>query len=384
MRSEPMRIVLVTPGGLEQRGGIGSAMTALVEELDRIGVRWTLLDPWAAADPVRQLAATAVALARLARLGLAGDVDLVHVNMCGGGSVWRKGLFVLLAKALGLRVLVHLHAADLDTSWARLPRLLRNVPGFILRRADAVVALGAYWRSFLIETLRVPAARVQVIPNGVADPGGTARTRRNGQRIVFVGRLGLRKGTDGLLHALATPGLRRRPWTLTLAGDGDIGGMQALARRLGIDRRLAFLGWLAGQDVARMMRTADILVLPSRQEGLPMAVLEAMAHGLAIVTTRAGAIGDAVTDGVNGLLVEPGDPAALADALERVLGDAPLRGRLQDAARARFEADYAASRMAASFLALYRDLTHAKAGRGVPSAGADVAPRRRLGQPSGG
>lgn len=377
-----MRVVVVSPGGLEQKGGIGSVMTGLVAELERAGVHWTLLDPWCAPDLFRQAVATLAAAARLTRLALVGRVDLVHINMCGGGSVWRKGLFILLAKALALPVVIHLHAADLDTSWQRLPRLLRGGPGFLLRRADIVVALGQYWRTFLVETLRVPGERIQIIPNGVADPGSIPRTRRNGQRIIFVGRLGQRKGTSGLLHALATPGLRDRPWTLTLAGDGDLGAMQRLGNSLGIDRKLAFLGWLAQADVARLMSTADILVLPSRQEGLPMAVLEAMAHGLAIVTTEAGAIGDAVTDGVNGLLVAPDDEAALAAALHRVLSDASLRARLQAEARARFERDYAATRMAAAFLALYRSLARSKPDDTVIPVTARSA-RRRIGLPSG-
>src|SRR5690606_31708938 len=107
----------------------------------------------------------------------------------------------------------------------------------------------------------------------------------------------------------------------------------------GLTERVAAPGWLGPEDTARLLAEGDILTLPSHAENLPMSIIEAMASGLGVIATPVGAVEDIVRDGETGLLVAPGDDAALADALTRLVSDGELRTRLGDAAR-RFQREH--------------------------------------------
>jgi glycosyltransferase involved in cell wall biosynthesis len=119
-----------------------------------------------------------------------------------------------------------------------------------------------------------------------------------------------------------------------VAGDGNITETRAEVSAKGLADRVSVPGWVGPEQVVELTSRADVLVLPSREENLPMSVIEGMAAGLAVVTTPVGAVPEIMTDGENGLLVPPGDPVRLASALERVIRDSDLRQRLGSAAKA--------------------------------------------------
>jgi glycosyltransferase involved in cell wall biosynthesis len=147
--------------------------------------------------------------------------------------------------------------------------------------------------------------------------------------VLALGRLGQRKGTYDLLCAVESlPAHVRSRVHLRLAGDGEVDQVRAQVAARGLGDTVDVVGWLGPRERDEALRQADIFVLPSYDEGLPMALLEAMAHGLVPITTPVGGIPEAVTDGVHGLLVPPGDPAALARALHRLVENDTLRERL--------------------------------------------------------
>ena len=145
------------------------------------------------------------------------------------------------------------------------------------------------------------------------------------------------------------------------------------AAQLGLSQRVAFHGWVTAAKVVSLCREADLFVLPSHAEGQAMSLLEAMAHGLAIVTTPVGAHLEAVTPGVEALLVPPGDVAALAHALTRLIDDQGLRLRLGAAARARYATGFTIDRYAARLAGLYREALQDSAMHRPVAATPDVA-----------
>jgi len=165
--------------------------------------------------------------------------------------------------------------------------------------------------------------------------------------------LRLREGGDVLLEALATALPREPRLRLTLAGPGELppaGEEQAAA-----SAAVEWAGWLGPAERDELLRSATVFVMPSRSEGLPMALLEAMAYGTAVVATEVGGIPEVVEDGVEGLLVAPEDPAALSGALRELAADPVLRERLGAAARVRAEA-LDAVEVAGRLSALYESL----------------------------
>jgi glycosyltransferase involved in cell wall biosynthesis len=173
---------------------------------------------------------------------------------------------------------------------------------------------------------------------------------------LFLGQVGRRKGVADLLDALVTPEVAALEWSATVAGNGEVLEYRERARELGLAGRVRLTGWLGPDDVAWELQRADVFVLPSHAEGLPLAVLEAMAYGLAIVTTPVGAIPEVIEDGETGLLVPPGDPEVLAVALRLVLGSDVLRETLATAARNQWERDHDITQGARNVLRLYEHL----------------------------
>jgi glycosyltransferase involved in cell wall biosynthesis len=152
--------------------------------------------------------------------------------------------------------------------------------------------------------------------------------RGDGLNLLFVGNLSARKGVPELLRAMALPSLATLPVTLTLAGGGALQEWRAMAAYLGVSRRVRFEGWADAPRLAQLLSQADALVLPSHDEGLPLAILEALAQGVPVVCTPVGEIPHQLQGGTHAFFVPPGDAPALSRGLARVLGDARLREAL--------------------------------------------------------
>lgn len=203
------------------------------------------------------------------------------------------------------------------------------------RRAAAIVLVAEEGREWFGRSL---ASRVHVLPNPVTtrlSAHVVSPQVEDVVRLVTVGRLAREKGLDLLLHALhMLPADLAAQWTLEVVGDGpDRGMLMRLAEDLRLADRVRWVGFVP--DPAPYVQSGDVFVLPSRFEGFPNALAEAMALGRTVLSTdcRSGPR-ELITDGVNGLLVAPNDPAAIASGLERLLRDRALRARLAEAAPA--------------------------------------------------
>jgi glycosyltransferase involved in cell wall biosynthesis len=210
--------------------------------------------------------------------------------------------------------------------------------GAVLAAATAVVATSEWARQTLLELYELPGNRVHVAEPGV-DAADLAPGTAGAGALLCVAAVIPGKGHDVLLDALTT--LADRSWQCLCAGrlDRDPAFAAALHRRArdrGLADRVSFPGPLSEADLARSYEASDLLVLASRGETYGMVVTEALAHGLPVVATGVGGVPEALGHGAHGdrpgLLVPPGDPAALAAALRAWLDDAELRARLRRAA----------------------------------------------------
>ena len=198
----------------------------------------------------------------------------------------------------------------------------------MFQNADCVVALGRRDRMTLTTLLGVDERRTVVAHNCVPDPG--AHDIRAGQTplIIFLGRLSERKGVTELLLALSHPVMKDLKWRAVLAGDGPVEDYRRQADAMALANLVEMPGWLDAGEARALCARADILVLPSHAEGLAMAVLEGLSHGLAVVTTRVGAHDEVITDGETGIFVPVGDQDALAAALAKLVSDPEICIRL--------------------------------------------------------
>jgi len=213
-----------------------------------------------------------------------------------------------------------------------------------------------------VESLGVSGERISVIPMPVAArfEGRPARTEA-GRRLLFVGRLVERKGAHVAVEALDLLKRKGREAHLTIVGDGpERGSLETLVSEKGLRQAVEFTGQLPAERVASELAAADVFVMPAvtdwkgEQEGFGLVLVEAMMSGLPIVASRSGGIPDVVTEGETGLLVPERDPAALADAVARLLSDQDLGRRLALAAARDAERRFAPSAIARRFEMVYR------------------------------
>jgi glycosyltransferase involved in cell wall biosynthesis len=278
---------------------------------------------------------------RIAWAGIAGRSSLLHVNITGRGSTTRKLVLTAIARAVALPYVMHIHDYDYAADVRARGRLKRCLVRSMFAAAAQIIVLGTEADRSLRAALALPDAPILVLPNAVFDPYPAPRAVGGGAaadptHIVFLGYLSARKGVPELLEALASPAVATLPWRATLAGGGPVDEFRAQAAALGLSDRVAFPGWIDQSAASGLCAAADVLVLPSHAEGLAMSVLEGLAHGLAVVTTPVGAHAEVIEPERSGLLTPPGDVAALAAALTRVIGDPVLRERLRAGARQSF------------------------------------------------
>ena len=257
----------------------------------------------------------------------------------------------LLEKISGITYSFTAHAQDFMVDLGSEP-LLRELCG----EAEFVVAVSNWSRDLLRETCPASAERIIRIYNGI-EPGdfsqATEPTDRGCPRIVSIGRMIEFKGFHHLISACEKLNARAVPFECTLVGDGPwrerLEGHVAAA---GLEGRVHFAGLLTLDEVKRTLRDSDVFALASVVDEigacdvLPTVILEAMATGLPIVSTTLAGVPEMVEDGVTGLLAEPGDERALADALARVLGSQELRRNMGDAGRKRVTEHFASARTA--------------------------------------
>lgn len=339
-------------------GGMLRVAEYLIQAQDTAYLKAELrpLDTRGGASPLYSLWVLATALAKLVRGRLSGRLAGVHVNMAERLSLFRKSAVVLMCRLLGIPVVLHLHAAQFEPFYRRLPRPLQRLTRWVFSLPACCIVLGSAAQRFVTGELQVPPSRVEVIFNGVPEP--THARRHPGaspmQRVLFVGNLSERKGVSDLLQALALIGLDTSRLDVTLAGGGDLPAYRAKARQLGIASFVRFAGWSDQQQVAQLMAQADVLVLPSYDEGLPLVILEALANGVAVVCTPVGEIPSVLQDGVNACFVQPGDTAGIAASLQRVLKDPALRQALEKNGRLLYEQQFSLARFSASVAKLHQ------------------------------
>ncbi len=287
--------------------------------------------------PARDL----TALVTLIRLFRRLRPDIVHTHTAKAGALGR-----LAARIAGVPVTVHtFHGHVLDGYFPpAVTRLFLGMERALARRTDRLVTVSPRLRAELLAMGIGRPEQVTVIPLGLdlerfrrARPEQPALRVSLGLRaevplLGIVGRLVPIKDHATLFRALALLDAHGPPAHLVVVGDGEERRrLEALANRLDLGARIHFLGWRT--DLETILKELDVVVCASRNEGTPVALIEAMAAGVPVLSTDVGGVADLVAHGETGWLVRPGDPPSLAEAIRHLLDDEALRARLAAAGR---------------------------------------------------
>lgn len=364
-RTVPARIVLYTAS--RTYGGAERVMLQQAAGFKRLGFEPHVMIEWADGhaellEQCRIAGVPATSLSRGNRLTFQvrltralGHLSPLVFHLHRGWPAPGAAAILSAAMARVPVIVVHEHL------WAAPPSRSRVLNRIVGRWVSQYVAVSEDVARHLVEDLGLRRERIRVIHNGIAaaevrsgdasQEGVSASASRRDRVALTVARLVPQKGLETLVDAAALlPNVR-----FLIAGEGpERAQLESLAQDRRVSERVCFLGYSA--DVRALLGAVDIFVLPSLFEGLPISVLEAMAAGRPVVATDVEGTREAVVAGESGILVPPGDPVALANAISTVLHDDELRARLVKAALERVRSEFSEDAMIASTAALYQEL----------------------------
>lgn len=242
--------------------------------------------------------------------------DIVHFHISLDGTVKRKYPLFKIAELLGKKTIVHLHCgSQIDEIW-------NDRYQYLFEHCDCGILLSESLKKKVEEYIG-QSDKLKVVYNPCPIvPVSEDYEKKN--TILFSGTLYEGKGYRDLIRAFAKIAQKYPDWRLVLAGNGEVELARTLSQECGIEDQVELLGWVSGEAKHRVFCEAKALCLPSYAEGFPMAVLDAWAYGLPVITTPVGGIPDVAVDGGNMLLFKPGDIDTLAEKMDLLLSDTAL------------------------------------------------------------
>lgn len=247
--------------------------------------------------------------------------DVIHVHTSHRFSFYRSAFYVLYASVVWDRpVVLHVHGSSFDAFVLTDSWLINRLQSLVFAVCDRIIVLSPYWEEVL--STRVPEEKIRILPNAIDPAEYSPAFETDSQHVVFVSNLVKRKGVTELVRAteelLDQDTEEETDVRITIAGSGPLAErIESLADEYDA---VEYLGYVSEREKQTLLESGTIFVLPAYAEGLPIALLEGMAGGNAVVSTTVGSIPE-VVDEENGLLVEPKNMAQLSDALATLVTD---------------------------------------------------------------
>ena len=287
-------------------------------------------------------------------------IGLVHIHTSAGIAFLEKGLYILVGKLFRKKIVLHIHGGRFPQAWNRAGDIKKRVIRRILNACDTVIVLGHQGYCFFTQEIGTSSS-VMALPNAIDWKMDFKKAPREEFIFLYVGHLKPEKGLLDLLDAyrecrILLPG---RKISLRLMGGGDNEENESLVKREYASAGMtgiSFLGIRTGDDKWNEFAAADVFLLPSHSEDMPIAILEAMACGLPIIATSVGSIPEVVEDNINGYLVAPHQPAALAEKMALLVRGDDLRRAMGTANRVKARKNYSFEEYESKLENIYLDL----------------------------
>lgn len=281
------------------------------------------------------------------------EYDIVHIHMASRRSTFRKGKYVRIAKAKSKKVIIHIHGAEYKKFYAECNEKQKGYVKETLQLADKIIVLSEEWKEFF-KTL-VNEDKIEVVYNAIVIPKDFNKSLDT-EKMLFLGRLGKRKGIYDLLDVMEKVCENHKNVKLYIGGDGEVEEVQKLIVEKKLENNVEYIGWTAGAKKDEYLRNCSFYVLPSYNEGMPMSVLEGMAYKNVTISTNVGGIPKVISNEENGIIIEPGDKDKLYEYILKLLEDRKLREKLSKNARKTMEEKFDINKTINLILEIYKNV----------------------------
>lgn len=257
---------------------------------------------------------------------LFNNIDLIHLHASIKSNLFRKCYFLIIGKLFGKKIILHMHSAmPKEYLMGKDSVIKTKIEKLLFNSYDAIIAITEYWSKVLKDYTESP---IFLVYNSIPIPTAFIRESEITDKIkIFtMYELSKRKGTYDIIEAAKY--IQNPNVVINLYGNGDIEELKSLIGKNNLQEKIIINNLVSGEQKHTIFKGADIYILPSYKEGMPMSVLDAMSYGLPIISTPVGGISEAVDDGINGCLIQPGDYRALAEKIDLLSNDKELREKM--------------------------------------------------------
>lgn len=316
--SNKFKILMIGP---DSQGGI----TSIIEMYLQNGLpEAEFLSSYISGNRLKHLIHYAKFLFKYVKKLLNKNNKIIHIHSSSRGSFLRKSIVLYIAKLFGKKTIFHINGSEFNIFYENSPIIVKKIITDVLDKSDIVLAVSKQWQKDLMAKSKNGNIKILYNPNSLKRI--EEKTLNEDINTLFMGRLGKRKGAYDIIEAAKY--LQNNNVKIIFYGDGEIEQIQKLIDKNNLNNKIELGGWIRGDDIDKAYRNADIYILPSYNEGLPMSVLEAMSYGLPVISTPVGGTPEAVEDGINGFLINPGDYKALAEKIDLLANNKVLRKQM--------------------------------------------------------
>lgn len=318
--------VLMVGNRPDVKGGISSVIEQLLSyDWKDEGVELSFIPTYIGTNAVKKILFFLKSYIKIRKKVRGKDIDVVYMHMSYRGSFFRKFLIHKLCRKCNIKDVVHLHGSEFEKWYYSSSDRIQNKVKHLLREVSSFIVLGRNWEN-VIKRIE-PTCKTIVVGNAVHIPSEVAQWSNNPFKILFLGVLIKRKGVEDLIKAAALIKERdiHTKYHFIIAGTGEEeSNLKKEVEDFGLNDCVEFIGWVRNEDKESLLKSSQLFVLPSYNEGLPVAILEAISYGLPVVSTNVGDISSAVIDKANGYLIEPGDVDELCNKIVTIANDKHL------------------------------------------------------------
>lgn len=318
---KPIEVLTIGPDYRTLKGGIVSVLRTYATHDDT----FTFLPSYSSENNVKNLLAFPLHWIRiLGYLARHRGCRVVHIHGASRVSFFRKYLLFVSIRALFcVKIVYHVHGGGYHLFVRDASPVTRRLIRHMIEKSSAVICLSTQWETFF--TTHFQSRRIRILNNIIPLPQSAPVPKSDKVTFLFLGRIEKPKGIFDLIEVIAAHRETFAAGTeLYVGGDGEVRELERLIAAHDLGTFVHYVGWISGDDKAALLNRADVFILPSYNEGLPISILEVMSYAMPVIATRVGGIPTIVEPGRNGLLIAPGDRAALFDAMQTFIASPEL------------------------------------------------------------
>lgn len=258
-------------------------------------------------------------------------IKILHIHGAAYGSFYRKYILFYIGKFIfRKKVIYHVHGSEFSKFYMESGGFTKRLVKHFVENADLLICLSLSWKTFFTTNFK-RIKKIEILKNGIEKPAiainQLVQARMGAPKItfLFLGALGDRKGVFDLLNAAVIyKAYFTGKITIVIGGNGEVERLKDYIKNNELDEIVHFEGWVSGDKKADLLKSSSVYILPTYNEGLPIAILEAMSYALPIISTPVGGIPEIVLNENNGFLINPGDTEAIFQALKKFIDDPRL------------------------------------------------------------